>query len=79
VLELTIRDSSGKALNPTPMRVPGQPDDLPAWSQQVADSIVVRAFPELAARFRELSRRSSADTRAYDEYFKGEDAFQRDA
>jgi serine/threonine protein kinase len=78
-LELTIRDSSGKALNPTPMRVPGQPDDLPAWSQQVADSIVARAFPELAARFRELSRRSSADTRAYDEYFKGEDAFQRDA
>jgi serine/threonine protein kinase len=79
VLELTIRDSSGKALNPTPMRVPGQPDDLPAWSQQVADSIVLRAFPEFAARFKELSRRTSADTRAYDEYFKGEDAFQRDA
>lgn len=79
VLELTIRDSSGRALNPTPMRVAGQPDDLPAWSQQVADSIVGRAFPELAARFRELSRRTSADTRAYDEYFKGEDAFQRDA
>jgi tetratricopeptide (TPR) repeat protein len=79
VLELTIRDSSGRALNPTPMRVPGQPDELPAWSQQVADSIVVRAFPELAARFRELSRRTSADTRAYDEYFRGEDAFQRDA
>lgn len=78
-LELTIRDSSGKALNLIPIRVQGKPDDMPAWSQRVADSIVGRVFPGLAPRFWELSRRTSADTRAYEEYFNGEKAFQRDA
>ena len=78
-LELTLRDSSGRALNPIPIRVASRPDDLPGWSRDVADSIVARVFPGLAGPFHELSRRTVADAQAYGEYFKGEEAFQQDA
>jgi serine/threonine protein kinase len=78
-LELTIRDSTGKALNVAPIRVAGTLEDMPGWGSAAADSIVTRLFPRFAGEFRELGRHSSADAQAYDEYFKGEDAFQRDA
>ncbi len=78
-LELTIRDSVGKALNVAPIRVAGTLEDMPAWGSAVADSIVTRLFPRFADEFRDLGRHASADARAYQEYFKGEDAFQRDA
>jgi len=77
-LELTIRDSRGKAVNVTPIRVSGTPEDMPAWGGAVADSIVTRIFPRFAEEFRELGRHAGADARAYEDYFKGEDAFQRD-
>lgn len=79
LLELTIRDSGGRALNLTPLRVEGSVEDMPAWGRRAADSIATRAFPALAGEFRELGRYGSPDTRAYEEYFKGEEAFQRDA
>jgi serine/threonine protein kinase len=78
-LELTIRDSTGKAVNVTPIRVGGDLEDMHAWGGATADSIVTRIFPRFAEEFRDLGQHASADARAYEEYFKGEDAFQRDA
>jgi serine/threonine protein kinase len=78
-LELTIRDSTGKAVNITPIRVAGTLGDMPAWGGAAAESIVTRIFPGFAEEFKELGRHASANSRAYDDYFKGEDAFQRDA
>jgi serine/threonine protein kinase len=78
-LELTIRDSAGSALNITPIRVWGTSEDMPSWGRDAADSIATRIFPRFADEFRELGRHAMADAKAYEEYFRGEEAFQRDA
>ena len=78
-LELTIRDSAGRALNISPIRVWGTSEDMPSWGRDVADSIAARIFPQFADEFRELGRHAMADAKAYEEYFTGEEAFQRDA
>jgi tetratricopeptide (TPR) repeat protein len=78
-VELTIRDSAGRAVTITPIRVAGTADDMPSWGRDAADSIAARIFPQFAQEFRELGGRAVGDAKAYEEYFRGEEAFQRDA
>jgi tetratricopeptide (TPR) repeat protein len=78
-LELTVRDSTGRALNLSPLRVAGSAEDVPAWGLAAADAIVGRAFPEHYQEWRELEPRGPADARAWDDYFKADSAFQQDA
>ena len=77
VLRITVRDSE-----PEPsmvLTVPGDPADVPNWSRSAADSIVHRLFPAYWNYYREIRPRGTADRQVYDDFFKGEREFQRDA
>ena len=77
VLRITVRDSE-----PAPsmvLTVPGDPADVPNWSRSAADSIVHRLFPAYWNYYREIRPRGAADRQVYDDFFKGEREFQRDA
>ncbi len=77
VLRITVRDSE-----PEPsmcLTVPGDPTDVPNWSRSAADSIVHRLFPAYWNYYREIRPRGTADRQVYDDFFKGEREFQRDA
>jgi len=77
VLRITVRDSE-----PEPSMVliiPGDPADVPNWSRSAADSIVHRLFPAYWNYYREIRPRGTADRQVYEDFFKGEREFQRDA
>ena len=61
------------------LTVPGDPADVPNWSRSAADSIVHRLFPAYWKCDREIRPRGTADRQVYDDFFKGEREFQRDA
>jgi hypothetical protein len=54
-------------------------DSLAAWSQKVADSLVLTVFPEYWDAYSPLRRHLNTNRLVYKHYFAGEDLFQRDA
>jgi serine/threonine protein kinase len=75
-LRLTLRDSTGQLLQA--VAIPGREDDLLAWSEAAADSIVARLFPHHLDQYRELTAGESVNVEAWEALLSGREAFRRD-
>jgi serine/threonine protein kinase len=77
VLEVRIYERGGSVSHR--FTVQARAANLAVWSQMVADSIVLKVFPEQWHAYSPLRRHLVANRLVYKHYFAGEDLFQRDA